>query len=187
MKICSNCKRNYNDDSLSFCLDCGLPLIGGSSNQAATMVMPATETAKQSPTSAHRPNPTTPQHQIHTQTPHAIPHQQIKPPPSNAGRIFSVISILFTLGGILFFMIGLVAAGLQAENTVVGVFVLLSMFIVPIGTLIGLIALYRAFRSRDGQGTKKTAILAILINLFFVLGFVALMLLGFISNYMEGK
>lgn len=183
MKICSKCKRTYNDDTLLFCLNCGTPLMSDSSGQA-TLVMPATETAKQSPTASVRPHQTVPQQHLHTQTPTTTPRYQ---PPSNAGRVLSIFSILFTLGGILFFMIGLIAAGFEADNTIVGVFVLISMFIVPIGTLIGLVALYRAFRSHDGKGAKKTAILAILINLFFVLGFVALMMLGFITNYMNSK
>ncbi len=44
MKHCPNCKRSFDDDSLSFCLDDGTPLIAGSGGRAdsqATLVSPA--------------------------------------------------------------------------------------------------------------------------------------------------
>jgi hypothetical protein len=182
MKICTKCARKYSDDSLSFCLECGSPLIGTSSASEAK-----TEIMYQTPTTNVQATPT-----VQQQTPFAgQPQYQPTPTPiqraSNAGRILAIFSILFTLGAILLFTIGIVAAALDAEDTIVGVFVLIAMFIPLIGTLFGLIALYRAFRSHDGKGAKWISVIAILLNLLYVLGFVGLMMLGAINNYMEGK
>ena len=181
MKICPSCKRTFNDDTLSFCLEDGSPLMNASSSSQA-----ATEVMYQSPVTSARTNQTTPQQHIHTQPPTQTPSQQIYERPSNAGRMLAIFSILFTLSSILFFIIALIVVTLDYQ-TLGGGIVILSMFVVPIGTIIGLIALWRAFRSRDGKGAKVSASVAITINILFVLAFVGLMLLGAINNYMEGK
>jgi hypothetical protein len=185
MRYCPKCNNSYNDDSLSFCLECGTPLtVGSFSSQAKTQVMnqPVTANVQSKPTDAGQ--------NIYTQTPSAPPYYQsgsaaIKP--SRAGLLLAIISIFFTLGGILLFVFGLVLAGLNTDNTIVGLVVLIAMFIPALGTLFGLIALYRAFRSHDGKGAKGFAVIAIVLNLLYVIGFIALMLLGAVSNYMNGN
>ena len=185
MKTCTKCARTYSDNTLSFCLECGSPLIGvSSSSQAKTEVM------YQTPTTNVQATPTVGQQTPFTQQPQyqSTPTQK----PSNIGRtliivFLAIFSILSTLGAVLFFAIGIGAAALNAEDTTVGVFVLIAMFIPLAGTLFGLIALYLAFRKHGGKGVKWISVIAILLNLLYVLGFVGLMLLGAINNYMEGK
>jgi hypothetical protein len=185
MKSCPKCNRNYSDDTLSFCLECGSPLIGSfSPSQAKTEVM------YQTPTTNVQATPTTQQQPPLTQQPQyqSTPLQR----PSNTLRtlaifFLAILSILSTLSAIIFFALGIGAAALNAEDTTVGVFVLIAMFIPLAGTLFGLIALYLAFRKHGGKGVKWISVIAILLNLLYVLGFVGLMLLGAINNYMEGK
>ena len=207
MKICPKCNRSYTDDSLKFCLEDGTPLLIGSSSSSGSRAA-ATEVLPQTPTVTTRPNQTVPQQNIHTQPQPSTPQYPsgVSAKPSNAGLFFAIFSLIFTFGGILVFVFALIMAlpkdefyityvisnimssiGIQLNETIIGLFVFFSMFIVPIGTLIGLIALYRAFRSYDGKGAKGFSILAIVVNLLFVIGFVVLMLLGALSNYMEGK
>ena len=183
MKVCTKCNRTYTDDSLAFCLECGSHLqIGqGSSQAAATAVMTPTQFAHQAPTAQMQPNLTTPHYappiQAETQTPSYTPAYSEKP--SNAGRVTAILCVLLTIGGLMFFILGLFGSAAKImDNTVVGVFVLLAMFIPGFGTLIGLFSLYRAFRSHDGKGAKKTAVLAILVNLLYIFCFVLLMVYG---------
>lgn len=189
MKICPTCNRSYTDDSLKFCLDDGTPLVVGTYSGQGARTSAKTEMFPQNPTVTTRPNQTIPQQNIHTQPQQSTPphHSGVSAKPSNAGLFFAIFSLLFTFAGILFFISAIGAAIAKVEETIIGLLVVISMFIVPIGTLIGLIALYRAFRSRDGKGAKGFSVIAIIVNLLFVLGFVALMLLGALSNYMEGK
>jgi hypothetical protein len=44
MKRCPECRRDYLDDTLSFCLEDGMPLVHGvSPEEPATVILPATE------------------------------------------------------------------------------------------------------------------------------------------------
>lgn len=188
MKYCAKCNNSYNDDTLAFCLECGSPLVpGGSFSNAKTEVMnqPVTANVQSKPTAAGQ--------NIYTQQPISSPQYPsdtgaVAAKSSKAGMILAFICIMLTLGGFLFFIIALTAIGLGADEQIAGVIIFIGSMIIPaIATLFGLAGLYRAFRSRDGKGAKKTAILAIIINLIYVVGFIALMLLGAINNYMEGK
>lgn len=187
MKYCAKCNNSYNDDTLAFCLECGSPLMqGGSFSNAKTEVMnqPVTANVQSKPTAAGQ--------NIYTQQPISNPQYPsgtgaVAAKPSRAGLLLSLISIFFTFGGILLFILGLGLAANGIQDEIVGVVIIVAMFIPAVGTLFGLIALYRAFRSRDGKGAKGFAVIAIVLNLLYVAGFIALMLLGAVSNYMNGK
>lgn len=189
MKYCAKCNNSYNDDSLSFCLECGSPLLGGGSfsSEAKTEVM------NQPLTANVQSKPTVQQQNVYTQQPISTPQYPsgagvaAAAKPSRAGLFLSLISIFFTFGGILLFVFGLGLAAYEVQTEIVGAVVLVAMFIPMLGTFFGLIALYRAFRSRDGKGAKGFAVIAIILNLLYVAGFIALMLLGAVSNYMNGK
>jgi hypothetical protein len=189
MKICIKCNRTYSDESLAFCLECGSSLNTGSKQGIAstpTAVMTPTQFGSPLPTAQAQPNMTAPQYTPIAQTQPQTPSYQ--PPyserPSNAGRLLAILCILLTVGGLLFFTIAMFGSASKIMgDTAVGALVLLAMFIPAFGTLIGLFALYRAFRNHDGKGAKKTAILGIIINLFYVLGFVVLMTIGALSLF----
>ena len=44
MKICPQCRTRYQDDTLSFCLDDGTPLVAGPQSDTPTVVLGETET-----------------------------------------------------------------------------------------------------------------------------------------------
>src|SRR6476660_1277127 len=52
MKRCPECGRNYNDDSMSFCLDDGAELLFGpaSTDEPRTVILPSTAAAREAPT-----------------------------------------------------------------------------------------------------------------------------------------
>jgi hypothetical protein len=63
MKRCGRCNRTYEDDSLSFCLEDGTPLVrdtGGQFNAQATLVAPGTDTSPQRPPQTNPLNPNQP-------------------------------------------------------------------------------------------------------------------------------
>jgi hypothetical protein len=194
MKVCIKCNRSYSDDSLAFCLECGSPLQAGSvsGQTAATAIMTPTQFAHQTPTAQMQPNLTTPQYappiQAQPQTPSYQPTPSEKP--SNAGRFTALSCIFLTFVGIFLFAAGMIGIALEIKDDtvqmVLGFTLLIALFTPAFGTLFGLFSLYLAFRSRDGKGAKKTAVAAVIFNLLFVLGFVALMTLGAIHNVLYG-
>ena len=47
MKRCSECRRNYYDDSLLYCLDDGIALLEGPAGESSTLNEPATAIFKE--------------------------------------------------------------------------------------------------------------------------------------------
>ncbi|MEO7509196.1 MAG: hypothetical protein ABIZ95_18255 [Pyrinomonadaceae bacterium] len=162
MKKCPQCQREYSDNSLRFCLDDGAVLenIGSSSRSAA-----ATEVFSRGSTAAGS-RATVPVGQAAYGT------------PSNAGRALSIVALLLVFGSIALFFTGFFASALKANESVVGGLILFSLPGAGLGTIIALIGLYRAYRAADGQGAKKMAIFAVLLNVIFMAGVAILLLLG---------
>src|SRR5215204_2455431 len=50
MKRCPECRRDYTDETLNFCLDDGAQLVDGPGDGAATVVLPGSSSASESPT-----------------------------------------------------------------------------------------------------------------------------------------
>lgn len=162
MKKCPQCRREYSDNSLRFCLDDGavLAIIGTSDRSAA-----ATEVFSGGSTAAGS-RATVPG----GQTAYA--------PPSNAGRVLSTIALLLVFGSIALFLSGFIASAVKMAESVVGGLILFSLPGAGLGTIFALIGLYRAYRASDGQGAKKLAIFAVLLNVIFLTGVAILLLLG---------
>jgi len=213
MKVCTKCNRTYNDDSLAFCLECGSPLQSGSSSgqSAQTLIMNnPTEVMKQNPTYTAQPNPTTPHYHHPTNVSSPNPslqqsqwtqHSSYPPPsietappvkPSAAGRISALLCMVATIASFVLFTFSLVMVMNFAKEvsgtpfeTILGLIILISIFLPPLGTIFGLFGVYLAFRAGKGQGAKKTAVLGIVVNLIFILGLVFLFILGTIGTLME--
>lgn len=191
MKYCAKCNNSYNDDTLAFCLECGSPLMGGSfSSEAKTEVM------NQPVTANVQSKPTVQQQNIYTQQPISTPQYpsgtaggELTTLPTKARLLSSIVSLIFTIGSFALFFFALLLVGLKAvDEAVAGFIVIVALFVMPpIGTLFGLIAVYRAFRSNGGNGSKGFAIIAIILNVICIVSLVGLLALGAINNYMEGK
>jgi hypothetical protein len=158
--------RDYTDDTLRFCLDDGAGLIEKFATQPSNQ-----------PTVSFMGNQTLAEGGIGART--------VASSPSNAGRILGLIAMLLGLGSWLFMIVGVIASASSVESSIVGVLILISIPGACLGMLLGLIGLYRAFRTADRKGAKKTAILSVLINLLFLLGLAALMVLGLAGTMLK--
>lgn len=162
MKKCPQCQREYSDNSLKFCLDDGAVLEGtGTSSRSAA----ATEVFSGGSTSAGS-RATVPVGQTAYGS------------PSNAGRALSIVALLLVFGSIAMFLSGFVASAVKMADSVVAGFILFSLPGAGLGTIIGLIGLYRAYRASDGQGARKTAIVAVVLNVIFMVCVALLFLVG---------
>ena len=105
MKRCPECGRNYNDDSMSFCLDDGSELLFG----PASMDEPATAILSEPPALAGgqsvSENPTRPF--IHTTAAEAEPQKRVRekkfPPPRLPPPLIAAFFFLLLLGVFCFF------------------------------------------------------------------------------------
>ena len=106
-------------------------------------------------------------------------------PPSNAGRVLSIIAILLALGSFLLVVIGLIASVMNVSEEAVGGLVVFSLPGACLGFLLGVIGLYRAYRAKDGMGARKSAIISVALNLLFLLVLAGLLILGLAGTMMS--
>src|SRR5262249_29437847 len=97
MKRCPHCGRDYNDDSLSFCLDDGSELLFGPSDEPATATLHATD--------AHPEASTRPQ--LHSTDQAAVAHTEDSLTPVKASNSSLRFGLLIGLAVVVLAAIGL--------------------------------------------------------------------------------
>jgi len=195
MKICTKCNRTYQDSSLVFCTECGssLQVTSSTSEQhpPQTLVMGNPTGIINPPRTANTEQETTYFNSqpinasLFTQT----PKTSVSDKPSNAGKFPAIICGFLTIVGIFLFFIVLIGAALQLKNELALSFfnyTLLAAIIIPaFGTMLGCFGVYLSFRSYDGQGAKKTAIVAIVFNVIYFAGVILLLMFSLIGSYIQ--
>ncbi|HJU54218.1 MAG TPA: hypothetical protein VJ715_06595 [Pyrinomonadaceae bacterium] len=190
MKRCSVCQRVY-DDTMAFCLEDGSALTADSSatgDMAATVIMPDPRVTAPPPTwpeTVHQPLPPRPQ-------PYAQPQPTWPPPalapqtyPSSAarqGRGMAVTSLVLAISAFALLGFCIIAGATGVDSEVIGGIFIISALGALVGAILGIVAASKASRDTSPQNSKAMAVVALVLNSFYLLLTVIFLILGAVAS-----
>lgn len=187
MKRCPACQRTYTDDTLSYCLEEGSTLHSdnaGSSDLAATIIMPETRvTAPVNPnTSRPTPTPSQPfsapmpswQTPLGTQMPQTAPVRQ--------GRVAAVTSLVFAIAAFALLGFCIIGGANGVNNSLIGGIFLFSLLLAFVGAVLGIIATARSSKEGSASNAKAMSIIALALNSVYLLIVVLFLILGAVAS-----
>jgi hypothetical protein len=185
MKRCPVCQRVY-DDTMAFCLEDGSGLSADSAggDMAATLVMPdprVTAPPPAWPETARQPQP--PQSQPYMQPqpawqPQPAPPQTYQPAAARQGRGAAVASLVLAISAFALFGLCLLSGAAGVNSEVIGGIFLFSVVLALVGAIFGIVAMSRTGRDTSPQNSRAMAIVALVLNAFYLLLTVIFLILG---------
>lgn len=188
MKRCPVCQRVY-DDTMAFCLEDGSALTADSSaggDMAATVIMPdprVTAPPPAWPETIRQPA----QAQPYTQPqpswpPPALAPQSYPSGGARQGRGMAVTSLVMAISafGLLAFCIIAGATGVNSE--VIGGIFIVSALLALVGAILGIVATSKTSRDTSPQNSKAMAVVALVLNSFYLLLTVIFLILGAVAT-----
>ncbi len=192
MKRCQVCQRVY-DDTMAFCLEDGSALTADSSatgDMAATLIMPDPRVTAPPPTwpeTARQPLPPRPQPQPYTQPQPTWPPPALAPQtyPSSAarqGRGMAVTSLVLAISAFALLGFCIIAGASDVNAEVIGGIFIVSALLALAGAILGIVAASKASRDTSPQNSKAMAVVALVLNSFYLLLTVIFLILGAVAS-----
>jgi hypothetical protein len=187
MKRCPVCQRTYTEDSLNYCLEDGSALLSessASSDLAATLIIP--EPLVTVPGKGETARPVLPRQQpFITPTPSWPPVSPLAAIPVNAarqGRGAGITSLVLAI--IAFVLLGFCIIGGAAGVNVdlIGGLFLFSVLLALVGAVLGIVATSKSSKEASAQNTKAMSIVALVLNVLYLLITIIFLTLGAISS-----
>lgn len=186
MKRCPVCQRRY-DETMAFCLEDGsalIPFASAADDQPATIIMPdprVTIPAPARPETFPQPAP-----QPYTQPPPAwapIPGpQSYTPAAQGQGRGLAVASLVLAISAFALFGFCLVAGATGVDTDLIGGIFILSALLALVGAILGIVATSKSSRDPSPRNSKALAIVALVLNSFYLLLTVLFLILGAVAG-----
>ncbi|HWT00465.1 MAG TPA: hypothetical protein VN256_09475 [Pyrinomonadaceae bacterium] len=185
MKRCTVCQRVY-DDTMAFCLEDGSALGAGDSgggDMAATVIMPdprVTAPPPAWPETVRQPAP--PSHQPYAQPqpawPPASAPQSYQAAAPRLGRGAAVASLVLAISAFALFAFCIISGATGVETDVIGGIFIFSVLLALAGAIVGIVAASKTSRDTSPQNSKAMAIVALVLNGFYLLLTVLFLILG---------
>ena len=190
MKRCPVCQRVY-DDSMAFCLEDGSALTAGDSSaggdMAATVIMPdprVTAPPPAWPEAMRYPAP--PQPQSYTQPQpawHPTPAPQTYPAAgARQGRGAAVTSLVLAISAFALLAFCIISGATGVDPQVIGGIFIFSALLALAGAIIGIVATSRTSRDPGPRNSKAMAVVALVLNSFYLLLTVIFLILGAVAS-----
>jgi hypothetical protein len=189
MKRCPVCQRVY-DDTMAFCLEDGSALGAGDSasgDMAATVIMPdprVTAPPPAWPETVRQPQPQPPQPYTQQQQPAWPPAWQPAPqtyptaPAARQGRGAAVTSLVLAISAFALLAFCIISGATGVNTQVIGGIFIFSALLALAGAIVGIVAASRTSRDPGPQNSKAMAIVALVLNCFYLLLTVIFLILG---------
>lgn len=183
MKRCPACQRTYADDSLSYCLEDGSALASdrsGSSDLPATLIIPDPRRTVPAKPETFRQGQTPPQ--PFTSPPPAWRPLGVAPIPAaipaRQGRGLAIASLVCAIAAFILLGFCIIAGANGVESTLIGGVFLLSALSALVGAVLGIVATSQSTKDVSAQNGKVMAIVALVLNGFYLLITVVFLILG---------
>jgi hypothetical protein len=188
MKRCPACQRAFVDDSLLYCLEDGTALLSegpGSSDMAATVIMPDPRMTVPERLETQRPAQITP-HPLHGQ-PHAWPPpaQTPAPPgafPARSGKGVALTSLLLAIAAFVLLGFCIIAGASGVEEQLIGGVFLFSVLLALAGAVLGIIATSKSSKDTSAQNARSMSLVALILNGLYLLITVVFLILGAVAS-----
>jgi hypothetical protein len=187
MKRCPACQRTYTDDTLSYCLEDGSALVAdrsGSSDLAATLIIPEPRMTAPAKPDTNRRGPTPPQ--PYTAPPPAWPHVGVAPMPpatlARQGKGIAIASLICAIAAFVLLGFCIIAGQTGVEASLIGGIFLFSVLLALVGAVMGIVATSKSSKDVSAQNSKVMAIVALVLNGFYLLITVVFLILGAIYS-----
>ena len=190
MKRCPVCQRVY-DDTMVFCLEDGSALDADSAggDMAATLIMPdprVTAPPPAWPETVRQPQP--PQSQPYSPPqPYAQPQpawqpapapQTYQPAPARQGRGAAVTSLVMAISAFAMLAFCIISGATGVEPQIIGGIFIFSVLLALAGAVVGIVAMSKTSRDPSPQNSKAMALIALVLNSFYLLITVILLVLA---------
>jgi hypothetical protein len=184
MKRCPVCQRVY-DDTMAFCLEDGSALGADSAggDMAATLIMPdprVTAPPPAWPETVRQPAPPQPQPYMQPQPawqPAPTP-QTYQPVPARQGRGAAVTSLVLAISAFALLAFCIISGATGVEPQIIGGIFIFSVLLALAGAIIGIVAMSKTSRDPSPQNSKAMALIALVLNSFYLLLTVVLLILA---------
>ena len=183
MKRCPACQRTYVDDTLSFCLEDGSALISeqpGSSEMAATVIIPEPRMTAPGKPDAFGPGPT-PYQPFPVPSPGWLPGGGLQMPPAvpvRQGRSVAIASLICAIAAFVLLGFCIVAGANGVEASLIGGIFLFSVLIALAGAVMGIVAASKSSKDTGVQNSKALSITALVLNGLYLLITIIFLILG---------
>ena len=182
------CQRRY-DETMAFCLEDGSALVSASSDlddQPATIIMPDPRVTVPQPPRPETFPQVSAQPQPYTQPPPAWmpahPPQPYAPAAAGQGRGLALTSLVLAISAFALFAFCLIAGATGVRDDLIGGLFILSALLALVGAILGIVATSKSSRDQSPQNSKAMAVVALVLNSFYLLLTVIFLILGALAS-----